>query len=144
MIVILACYSVLYTFPNTGGVYAATIIASSVASAWYPMMWPWRVQTTSRATGTAFSIGFVNSYGQIGGALGPQIFRSQYAPRYTVSFAIAMALVGAAIGMNLATWWATRRTERETRVLKLARLRAAGRGEAVRRSRCFFVCGLWS
>ncbi|KUJ07574.1 pantothenate transporter [Mollisia scopiformis] len=131
MIVILACYSVLYTFPNTGGVYAATIIASSVASAWYPMMWPWRVQTTSRATGSAFSIGFVNSYGQIGGALGPQIFRSQYAPRYTVSFAIAMALVGVAIGMNLVTWWVTRRTERDTRVLKLARLRAAGRGEAV-------------
>ena len=101
LIVILACYSVLYTFPNTGGVYAATIVASSVASSWYPMMCkssfspsvmystlscqsnntnlsttgPWRVQTTSRATGSAFSIGFVNSYGQIGGALGPQIFR---------------------------------------------------------------------
>jgi hypothetical protein len=131
LIVIMACYSVLYTFPNTGGVYAATIIASSVASAWYPLMWPWRVQTTSRATGSAFSIGFVNSYGQIGGALGPQIFRSQYAPHYTVSFAVAMALVGAAIAMNLITWWVTRRTERETRVLKLARLKAAGRGEAV-------------
>jgi hypothetical protein len=38
LIVILACYTVLYTFPNTGGVYAATIIASSVASSWYPMM----------------------------------------------------------------------------------------------------------
>lgn len=95
------------------------------------MMWPWRVQTTSRATGSAFSIGFVNSYGQIGGALGPQIFRSQYAPHYTVSFAIAMALVGAAIAMNLITWWVTRRTERETRVLKLARVEAAGRGETV-------------
>jgi hypothetical protein len=33
--------------------------------------------------------------------------------------------------MNLTTWWVTRRTERETRVLKLARVRAAGRGEAV-------------
>jgi nitrate/nitrite transporter NarK len=75
---------------------------------------PWRVQTTERATGSAFSIGFVNSYGQIGGALGPQIFRSQYAPHYTVSFAIAMALVGAAIFMNLLTWWVTRRTERDT------------------------------
>jgi hypothetical protein len=83
LIIIIACYSVLYTFPNTGGVYAATIIASAFASSWYPMMWPWRVQTTSRATGSAFSIGFVNSYGQIGGALGPQIFRSQYAPHYT-------------------------------------------------------------
>lgn len=42
-----------------------------------------------------------------------------------------MALVGCAIAMNLTTWWVTRRTERETRVLKLARLKAAGRGEAV-------------
>lgn len=131
LIIILAAYSVLYTFPNTGGVYAATIIASSFASAWYPMMWPWRVQTTSRATGSAFSIGFVNSYGQIGSALGPQIFRSAYAPRYTVSFAVAMALVGCAILMNLMTWWVTRRTERETRVLKLERIEAAKRGEAV-------------
>jgi hypothetical protein len=131
LIIIMACYSVLYTFPNTGGVYAATIIASAFASSWYPMMWPWRVQTTSRATGSAFSIGFVNSYGQIGGALGPQIFRSQYAPHYTVSFAVAMALVGAAILFNLGTWWVTRRTERETRVLKLERIKAGRRGETV-------------
>jgi hypothetical protein len=131
LIIIMACYSVLYTFPNTGGVYAATIIASAFASSWYPMMWPWRVQTTSRATGSAFSIGFVNSYGQIGGALGPQIFRSQYAPHYTVSFAVAMALVGAAILFNLGTWWVTRRTERETRVLKLERVKAGRRGETV-------------
>ncbi|KAE9367761.1 pantothenate transporter [Stipitochalara longipes BDJ] len=131
LIIIMACYSVLYTFPSTGGVYAATIIASAFASSWYPMMWPWRVQTTSRATGSAFSIGFVNSYGQIGGALGPQIFRSQYAPHYTVSFAVAMALVGAAIVCNLGTWWVTRRTERETRVLKLERIKAGKRGETV-------------
>ena len=42
-----------------------------------------------------------------------------------------MALVGCAIAMNLTTWWVTRRTERETRVLKLARVKAAKRGEAV-------------
>jgi hypothetical protein len=34
MIVILACYSVLYTFPNTGGVYAATMIAGGFSTAW--------------------------------------------------------------------------------------------------------------
>jgi phosphatidylserine decarboxylase len=48
-----------------------------------------------------------------------------------VSFAVAMALVGAAIVMNLVTWWVTRRTERETRVLKLERVRAGKRGETV-------------
>ncbi|EIT80492.1 permeases of the major facilitator [Aspergillus oryzae 100-8] len=56
--VILACYGVLYSFPSNGAVYAVTVIANALGSAWYPLMWPWRVQTTSRATGSAFSIGF--------------------------------------------------------------------------------------
>lgn len=126
-----ACYAVLYTFPSTGAVYAATIIASSFSAAFYPLMWPWRVQTTSKATGSAFSIGFVNSYGQIGGAVGPQIFQSKYAPRYGTSFAVAMAMLGCATVMNLVTWWHTRVIERDTRTLKRARIEATKRGETV-------------
>lgn len=34
MIVIEACYAVLYTFPNTGGVYAATILTGGLSTAW--------------------------------------------------------------------------------------------------------------
>jgi hypothetical protein len=34
MIVIEACYVVLYTFPSTGGVYAATILATGLSTAW--------------------------------------------------------------------------------------------------------------
>jgi phosphoglycerol transferase MdoB-like AlkP superfamily enzyme len=34
LVVILACYSVLYTFPNNGGVYAATVISNAVSSSW--------------------------------------------------------------------------------------------------------------
>ncbi|EXJ86631.1 hypothetical protein A1O3_03584 [Capronia epimyces CBS 606.96] len=131
LVVIMACYSVLYTFPNTGGVYTATVLANAVSSSWYPLMWPWRVQTTSRATGSAFAIGFVNSYGQIGGAVGAQIFQSKYAPHYTVSFAIAMAMVGACILVTCLTWWVTRDTERRTREIKKARMAAAKRGESV-------------
>jgi nitrate/nitrite transporter NarK len=131
MIAIMACYAVLYTFPSSGAVYAATIIASSFSAAFYPLMWPWRVQTTSRATGSAFSIGFVNSYGQIGGAVGPQIFQSKYAPKYGTSFAVAMAMVGCAIAMNLITWWHTRVIEKDTRTLKRARIEATKRGETV-------------
>lgn len=129
--VILACYGVLVAYPSNGAVYAATLIGNAVTAAWYPMMWPWRVQTTSRATGSAFSIGFVNSYGQIGGAVGPQIFRSAYAPRYRVPFASAMGLVSACILVTLGTWWVTRETEKDTRRLKLARRRAEARGETI-------------
>lgn len=129
--VVLACYAVLVAYPSNGAVYAATLIGNAFTAAFFPLMWPWRVQTTSRATGSAFSIGFVNSYGQIGGAIGPQIFRSAYAPRYKESFASAMALVGACALVTLATWWVTRRTEADTRKLKRARVRANKQGLAV-------------
>ncbi|KAF2446407.1 MFS general substrate transporter [Karstenula rhodostoma CBS 690.94] len=129
--IILACYGTLYAYPSTGGVFAATLIGNGLASAWFPMMWPWRVQTTSKATGSAFSIGFVNSYGQIGGAIGPHLFQSKYAPHYGVSFGIAMGFISASIVATLGTWWLTRQTEQDTRRLKLARVKAQKRGETV-------------
>lgn len=130
-VVILSCYAVLVVYPSNGAVYAATLIGNAFTSAFYPLMWPWRVQTTSRATGSAFSIGFVNSYGQMGGAIGPQIFRQMYAPRYRESFASAMALIGACIMITLLTWWVTRKTESDTRKLKRARVKAEKDGLAV-------------
>ncbi|KAL7914323.1 major facilitator superfamily domain-containing protein [Trichoderma velutinum] len=131
LLVIIACYAVLVAYPNNAGVYTATLIGNAFAASWYPLMWPWRVQTTSRATGSAFSIGFVNSYGQIGGAIGPQIFRSKYAPHYTVPFAVAMSLVALCFVVTIVTWWVTRHTERDTRRLKLARKAAEARNETV-------------
>jgi len=94
-------------------------------------MWPWRIQTTERATGSAFALSFVNSYGQIGGAVGSQLFNSRYAPHYTTSFAIAMALVGLAILMNLITWYFTANIDKATRKLRRIRIAAAKRDEAV-------------
>ncbi|KAH8682296.1 major facilitator superfamily domain-containing protein [Xylariales sp. PMI_506] len=130
-VIILACYAVLVVYPNYGGVYAATMIANALTAAWYPMMWPWRVQTTSRATGSAFSIGFVNSYGQMGGAIGPQLFRAVYAPRYRISFAVAMGFVGLCLLTILLTWWTTRDSEGKTRRLKIAKVAAAKDGKTV-------------
>jgi nitrate/nitrite transporter NarK len=89
------------------------------------------VQTTSHATGSAFSIGFVNSYGQIGGAIGPQIFRSKYAPHYTIPFSVAMGLVGTCAILTLITWWVTRYTESETRRIKQAKMAAEKKGETI-------------
>ncbi|KAM0551234.1 hypothetical protein ACHAPJ_008579 [Fusarium lateritium] len=131
MIIIEACYVVLYTFPSTGGVYAATVIAGGFSTAWYTMMWPWRVQTTDGATGSAFAIAFANSYGQIGGAVGSQLFNSRFAPRYTTSFGIAMGFIGMAIVMNVVTWSFTWRVDVATRRLKRAREAAAKRNEAI-------------
>ncbi|KAI1348216.1 major facilitator superfamily domain-containing protein [Xylaria sp. FL0043] len=131
LLIIIASYAVLIVYPNNGGVYTATLVGNAVTAAWYPMMWPWRVQTTSRATGSAFSIGFVNSYGQIGGAIGPQIFRSAFAPKYTVSFGVAAGLVAACAITTLITWWVTRQTESDTRKLKRARVAASKRNQTI-------------
>lgn len=94
-------------------------------------MWPWRVQTTEGATGSAFAIAFANSYGQIGGAIGAHLFNSKYAPRYATSFGIAMGFIGMAIVMNLITWYATYRVDVETRKLKRQRVKAAKRNLAL-------------
>ncbi|KAL4964475.1 major facilitator superfamily domain-containing protein [Aspergillus stella-maris] len=131
LVVIIACYGVFVAYPSNSAIYAVTLIANALTAGWFPVMWPWRVQTTSRATGSAFAIGFVNSYGQIGGAIGPQMFKSQYAPRYTVPFAAAMALVGVCAVLTLVTWWVTWESERDTRRLKLAKMRAEKRGEVI-------------
>ncbi|KAL4934623.1 major facilitator superfamily domain-containing protein [Aspergillus undulatus] len=131
LVVILACYGVFLAYPSTGAIYAVTLIGNALKAGWFPVMWPWRVQTTSRATGSAFAIGFVNSYGQIGGAIGPQMFKEEYAPRYAVPFAAAMGLVGACGILTLVTWWVTWETERDTRRLKLAKIKAEKRGEVI-------------
>ncbi|KAJ5248583.1 hypothetical protein N7468_000034 [Penicillium chermesinum] len=128
---IMACYGVFVAYPSDGAIYAVTLIANAIHDSWFPIMWPWRVQTTARATGSAFSIGFVNSYGQIGGAIGPQIFRSEYAPHYTLPFSVAIGLIGLCTILTLITWWITRETESETRRLKMAKLAAAKRGETI-------------
>ncbi|KAJ6092324.1 hypothetical protein N7467_004293 [Penicillium canescens] len=131
LVVIIICYGVFVAYPSTGAVYAVTLVGNALHAGWFPVMWPWRVQTTSRATGSAFSIGFVNSYGQIGGAIGPQLFNSKYAPHYTVPFSVAMGLVGLCAILTLITWWVTWDTERDTRRLKLAKIAAEKRGETI-------------
>lgn len=94
-------------------------------------MWPWRAQTVNGATGSAFAIGFVNSYGQVGDAIGPQIFKEKYAPKYQVPFGVSMGLIAVCGIVNGITWWITRQTERDTRMHKLARLEARKNNDAV-------------
>ena len=91
----------------------------------YIMMWPWRVQTINGATGSAFAIAFANSYGQIGGAVGAQLFNSRFAPRYETSFAIAMGFVGIAITVASITWYFTGSVDIEMRRERRARIAAS-------------------
>ncbi|KAL4921862.1 major facilitator superfamily domain-containing protein [Aspergillus aurantiobrunneus] len=130
-VVIIACYSVLVAYPNDIGVYIAMMISNAVSVTWFPMMWSWRSQTVNGATGSAFAVAFVNSYRQVGDAVGPQIFQDKYEPRYQLPLGLAMGLVALWGVTNSYTWWVTRQTERDTRRHKLARLRAKLENEAV-------------
>ncbi|CEL00784.1 hypothetical protein ASPCAL00380 [Aspergillus calidoustus] len=130
-IIIIICYSVLVVYPNDIGVYIAMMIGNACSSTWFPLMWTWRSQTINGATGSAFAIGFVNSYGQVGDAVGPQMFEDKYEPRYQLPFGLSMGLVACCAITSLYTWWVTRRTERDTRRHKLARIEAKRRNEAV-------------
>ncbi|KAK2732143.1 major facilitator superfamily transporter [Colletotrichum kahawae] len=130
-VITVACYSVLVAYPHDVGVYIAMIIGNAFSIAWFPMMWSWRSQTVNGATGSAFAIGFVNSYGQIGDAIGPQMFQDVYEPRYQLPFGLAMGLVSLCGVTNGYTWWVTRQTERDTRRHKLARLQAKLQNQAV-------------
>ncbi|VUC27958.1 unnamed protein product [Clonostachys rosea] len=130
-IVIIAMYSILVVYPNDIGVYIGMMIGIACGTAWFPLMWPWRAQTVNGATGSAFAIGFVNSYGQVGDAIGPQIFQEKYEPRYQLPFGISMALIALCGIVNGVTWWFTQRTESDTRKHKLARLQARKNNEAV-------------
>ncbi|GJC85396.1 hypothetical protein ColLi_08234 [Colletotrichum liriopes] len=134
-IVIVAMYSILVVYPNDIGVYLGMMIGVACGTAWFPfeysLMWPWRAQTVNGATGSAFAIGFVNSYGQVGDALGPQMFQEKYAPSYQLPFGLSMGLIGLCGIVNGVTWWVTRRTENDTRKHKRARILARKNNEAV-------------
>uniref|UniRef100_A0A8H7NR40 Major facilitator superfamily (MFS) profile domain-containing protein n=1 Tax=Bionectria ochroleuca TaxID=29856 RepID=A0A8H7NR40_BIOOC len=130
-IVIIAMYSILVIYPNDIGVYIGMMIGIACGTAWFPLMWPWRAQTVNGATGSAFAIGFVNSYGQVGDAIGPQMFQEKYEPRYQLPFGLSMALIALCGIVNGVTWWVTRRTESDTRKHKLARRWARENNEAV-------------
>lgn len=88
-------------------------------------MWPWRVQTVSGATGSAFAIAIANSYGQIGGAVGSQLFNSRFAPRYETSFAIAMGFLGVSILFACVTWFFTGKVDIELRRVRRERIHVA-------------------
>ncbi|KAL4947486.1 major facilitator superfamily domain-containing protein [Aspergillus filifer] len=130
-VVVIACYSVLVAYPNDIGVYLAMMIGNAASVTWFPMMWSWRSQTVNGATGSAFAIGFVNSYGQVGDAVGPQMFKDEYEPRYQLPFGLSMGLVAACGLTNLCTWWVTRQAESDTRNHKLARFKAKRANEVV-------------
>lgn len=81
-------------------------------------------------TGTAFAYGLQSGVGQLGGVIGPQIFRAKYAANgYKVSYGICCASVGISFCAAVWSWWLTSDLEREVRRVHLERIRAKKEGK---------------
>ena len=116
------CFILIFTISNKIGIYIACIFGNMFYSVYFIPFWAWRSSTLAGTTGTAFTLAFQSSVGQVGGVVGPQLFQSKWAYNgYKTSFAICAAAVVASWLCNLWTWWLTRNIEWD--VLRVRRLR---------------------
>lgn len=80
-------------------------------------------------TGTAFTLAFQSSVGQVGGVVGPQLFQSRYAYNgYKVPFAICATAIGLGWVANVWTWWLTRNVEFDVKRIRRLRIKAEKSG----------------
>ncbi len=122
---VIASFLVLALVKDKPVLYAFTLIAQGTNQAYYSVLMPWRAQSVHGAAGASFAFALQNGVAQIGGIIGPQVFRAKYAPNYRVPFAVCMAFQGVAFLLALFTWWVTRDVERETRRVAAERKRVA-------------------
>ncbi|KAK6430040.1 hypothetical protein LTR95_013811 [Oleoguttula sp. CCFEE 5521] len=99
-------------------------------SVYFIPFWAWRSSTLAGATGTAFTLAFQSSIGQIGGVIGPQLFQSKFAHNgYKTPFAICAAATIVGWAANLVTWWLTRNVEWDVRRIRRLRIKAEKEGK---------------
>jgi len=138
---VVLCFILIFTITNKVGIYIACIFGNMFYSVYFIPFWPCkfiphspllreqpsshltgRSSTLAGTTGTAFTLAFQSSVGQVGGVVGPQLFQERWAYNgYKTSFAICAAAVVASWLCNLWTWWLTRNIEWD--VLRVRRLR---------------------
>ncbi|CAG9992996.1 unnamed protein product, partial [Clonostachys byssicola] len=95
-------------------VYAACVLGTMFSHAW-GTSWPWRSSSLKGAIGTA-----------LGGVIGPQIFRSQWAESgYKESYGICVGALGGGFIFGLLCWYLTFDLEKQVRRVKKERNKAA-------------------
>ncbi|GJN89563.1 hypothetical protein Rhopal_002550-T1 [Rhodotorula paludigena] len=104
-LLVIVGYILLLKISAPGVRYFAVTLVTAAAGVIYPCLWPRRIQALRGTAGAALGIGLHNASAQLSGILGPQLFRSDYAPRYINSFIAACVLVGAAIVFALPLWY---------------------------------------
>lgn len=119
----------LTVITNKAALYAFICIATMVSSADGSVLTSWMQQSLIGSTDVMFCFAFTNSWAQIGGIIGPQIFRSEYAPRYTLPYGISLMFLGIALLSLILTWYLTNNVEKETRRIKKLRLQEISKGD---------------
>lgn len=106
------------------------MIATMFYSAFFIPFWAWRSGSLKNATGATFGLAFQSSLGQIGGAIGPQLFQEKYAYNgYRTSFIICLVAILASLVASLITLALTYRLEQDTQRVHKLRLEAKRKGE---------------
>jgi hypothetical protein len=109
--------------------YIACIFGTMFYAVYFIPFWPWRSATLVGTTGTAFTLAFQSCIGQVGGVVGPQLFREKYAHNgYKTSFAICAAVVGGSWLASAATWFLTAENEADVQRVRRLRIKANREG----------------
>ena len=87
---------VIVTAPSNGGKYAGlcVFLAGSYVSS--PLTVAWLSGNTPEPGKRALVLG-VNGFGNLGGVIGSQLFRSEYSPAYRIPFFITLGIVVTAV-----------------------------------------------
>jgi predicted MFS family arabinose efflux permease len=125
----IVCFVLFFTVTSRVGLYIACVLGTMFYYVYFIPFWSWRSSTLSGSTGTAFSLAFQSSIAQVGGVVGPQLFRQKYAHNgYKTSFAICAGAIIAGFFANCWTWWLTRNVEWDTRRIRKLRIKAEKEG----------------
>ncbi len=125
----IATYSIFLATEKRGAIYAACVLGTMFGGCLAIPFWSWRTSSLVGTTGTAFALGLQSGIGQVGGVIGPQIFRSKYAAGgYKVSYGVCTgALVGCFLA-NCLNWYLTRNLEWDVRRIHRERIKAQKEG----------------
>ncbi|GAA5860115.1 hypothetical protein JCM8547_009186 [Rhodosporidiobolus lusitaniae] len=105
-LLILVGYVILQVHDTAPGVrYFAVCLAQAAAGVTYPVLWPKRLESLRGTAGAALGIGLHNAAAQFSGLVGPQLYRSDYAPRYYKSFLAASVMIAAVFLLLAPLWW---------------------------------------
>ncbi|KAJ0420944.1 major facilitator superfamily domain-containing protein [Aspergillus carlsbadensis] len=122
-------FSIFLASRARGAIYTACVLGSMFSACLAIPFWAWRTSSLRGTTGTAFALGLQSGVGQLGGVIGPQIFRSKFAADgYRTSYAICVGALGGCFLFNCLSWYLTRNLEWDVHRIRRQRIKAEKEG----------------